>query len=68
MKEEIYQLLQKLEWSDTIKGMPSCMGLDNGRDFPACPLCHGLKESNNDFNDSAVGHRPTCDFLKVKGL
>lgn len=62
------QLLRKLEWSGKRLGPgsgPMFSGGD-GTPYPACPLCGGLKEPNQEFNKEAVGHRPECDFLHIE--
>ena len=66
-------LLKKLEWSGTMSGQPSSMGGRDGGEFPACPVCHGLKSPDDarkgGFSEKAVGHRPRCQlhaFLKSR--
>jgi len=59
--------LKKLEWSGYVSGQgsgPHGSGGD-GRGYSACPVCYGLKVRNNEFNDTAVGHRSWCTLSKT---
>ena len=55
--------IDQLQWSGILRGPgsgPMNSG-DDGTPYPACPICHGLKEPNADFTTKqAVGHLPGC--------
>lgn len=58
--------LRKLEWSGFVSGQGNGPhGTGAGRLYPACPVCHGLKEKNREFNDTAVGHKDTCSLAET---
>lgn len=57
--------LQGLEWSGRVAEAPYYMGGPTPGYLPGCPTCHGLREPNSGFNESAVGHRPTCQLRQV---
>jgi hypothetical protein len=65
----LFGSLEELEWSGEAVGPgsgPMFSGNDGAR-YPACPLCGGLKEPNNSFIESAVGHQPGCRLAAVLG-
>lgn len=61
------EIIEDLEWSDTVRGPGSYMGARDGSLYDCCPLCGGLEKENSNFDPSAVGHRSGCRialFLK----
>lgn len=59
--------LEKYEWSGERQGQgfgPHGSG-DGGLLYPACPECLGLKQPNNEFAHSAIGHRSGCRIADV---
>lgn len=70
-KARLFDLLcpepEDVEWSGTRYGQgsgPHGSGGD-GHPYPACPVCGGLKEANNEFIADAVGHREDCELDKA---
>lgn len=54
--------LDKLEWSGITLG-PGSGPMDSGDDgtpYASCPVCGQLKKPNNEFIESAVGHKLNC--------
>lgn len=62
-------ITDEVEWSGYARGQgsgPMGSGGDGAR-YPACPVCGGLKRGNNEFINSAVGHKPGCRLAASLG-
>lgn len=65
----VYGSLDGVEWSGIRQGQgwgPMGSGND-GTEYPACPVCGGLKEPNGEFIAEAVGHQPGCALAAALG-
>ena len=64
---KITELLKKAEWSGTIGGQPTGMGLNNGLTFPACIDCGRAKPSSESVKSfDKVGHKKSCVYYSYE--
>lgn len=66
--KSLRRLLARVEWTVTTQGQGSSMGATDGTDYPACPICGGIRPGSmaeRDFAASAIGHRKTCALARA---